>query len=159
MKQSRLLMWYGALFIITFACDRITKMVAVAADWSDLQIFPFLSFDVVYNRGISWGLFHSADTFAFVLVAGATALVIGALMFVAARAFEEGRSIIGYVLTISGALGNLADRAIYGGVVDFIRFFIGDWSFAIFNCADAFITLGIALMILDTWRVDKAEQS
>ena len=61
----------------------------------------------------------------------------------------------GYALIIAGALGNLIDRFAYGHVVDFILFYTQTWSFAVFNMADSFITIGAGLVILDELLVRK----
>ena len=50
---------------------------------------------------------------------------------------------------IGGAVGNLIDRAVYGHVVDYILFHTETWSFAVFNLADSFISLGAGLIVLD----------
>ena len=55
----------------------------------------------------------------------------------------------GLACCIGGALSNALDRAIYGSVADFFHFHLGDWSFYIFNLADAAITLGVILLLLD----------
>jgi len=55
----------------------------------------------------------------------------------------------GFVLIISGAIGNLIDRAMDGYVIDYILFYVQSWSFAVFNLADAFITIGAAAIIID----------
>src|SRR5690606_6743337 len=52
-------------------------------------------------------------------------------------------------LIFGGAVGNLIDRAVYGHVIDYILFHTPVWSFAVFNLADTFITLGAGLVILD----------
>ena len=56
---------------------------------------------------------------------------------------------LGFALIIGGALGNLVDRAVYGHVVDYILFYTESWSFAVFNLADAFISIGAGLIVLD----------
>ena len=56
---------------------------------------------------------------------------------------------LGFSLIIGGALGNLVDRAVYGHVVDYILFYTESWSFAVFNLADAFISIGAGLIVLD----------
>ncbi len=61
----------------------------------------------------------------------------------------------GYTLIVAGAIGNLIDRVSLGYVVDYFRFHTDNWSFAIFNMADAFITIGAAFAILQEfiiWR-------
>ena len=55
----------------------------------------------------------------------------------------------GLAFCIGGALSNALDRALYGSVADFFHFHLGDWSFYIFNVADAAITLGVGLLLLD----------
>jgi signal peptidase II len=62
---------------------------------------------------------------------------------------------IGFALIIGGAVGNLIDRAVYGHVIDYILFHTPVWSFAVFNLADAFISVGAALIVFDEligWR-------
>ncbi len=52
-------------------------------------------------------------------------------------------------MIIAGALGNILDRFLYGHVVDYVLFHTGSWSFAVFNLADSFITVGACLVVLD----------
>jgi signal peptidase II len=55
---------------------------------------------------------------------------------------------LGYAFVVGGAVGNLIDRLRFGHVVDFILFHTPNWSFAVFNFADSFITIGAALIVL-----------
>ncbi len=69
---------------------------------------------------------------------------------------------IGFALIIGGALGNLIDRAVHGHVIDYILFHTPVWSFAVFNLADAFITVGAGLVLLQEfldWRRQPASPS
>ena len=52
-------------------------------------------------------------------------------------------------LISSGALGNAIDRVYFGGVIDFIDFFIYNFHWPAFNFADIFITLGVILLLFD----------
>ena len=52
-------------------------------------------------------------------------------------------------LILGGAIGNVIDRLLHGYVVDFLDFYWGDWHFPAFNVADAGISVGAALLILD----------
>ena len=58
----------------------------------------------------------------------------------------------GFALILGGALGNLWDRIAIGKVVDFLLFHYGSWSWPAFNVADSAITVGAALLILDSFR-------
>ncbi len=55
-------------------------------------------------------------------------------------------------LVAGGALGNVIDRILYGAVVDFLDFHIGDWHWPAFNVADSAITVGVVLLILDSLK-------
>ncbi|MEL6702340.1 MAG: signal peptidase II, partial [Pseudomonadota bacterium] len=55
----------------------------------------------------------------------------------------------GFALIVAGALGNLIDRAWHGYVIDMIRVHTDTWSFAVFNIADSYISVGAALIIID----------
>jgi len=61
-----------------------------------------------------------------------------------------GLLIIALALVLGGALGNLYDRLVYGYVIDFIDWYVGDYHWPAFNIADASIFLGAVLLILDT---------
>ncbi|MFN6985069.1 MAG: signal peptidase II, partial [Rhizobium oryzihabitans] len=56
---------------------------------------------------------------------------------------------LGFAFIIAGAAGNLLDRFFYGHVIDYILFHTDTWSFAVFNLADTFITIGAGCVILD----------
>ena len=66
---------------------------------------------------------------------------------------------IGFTLVIGGAIGNLIDRAVYGHVIDYILFHTPVWSFAIFNLADAFITVGAGLVLLEEFRAWRRQRA
>jgi signal peptidase II len=63
---------------------------------------------------------------------------------------------LGFALIIAGAAGNIFDRFLYGHVVDYILFHTETWSFAVFNLADSFITIGAGCVILDELLQAKA---
>ena len=68
---------------------------------------------------------------------------------------------IGFALIIGGALGNLIDRAVYGHVIDYVLFHTPVWSFAVFNLADAFITVGAVLVVVEellVWRKSRKQR-
>ena len=55
-------------------------------------------------------------------------------------------------MVLGGALGNLIDRIIYGYVIDFLDVFYGDWHWPAFNVADSAITLGVTMLLIDSFR-------
>ena len=105
-------------------------------------------FDLVYswNYGISFGMFsqnHAYANYIFIILNTLITLYIWRLAF-NARSYRYYQ---GYCLIIGGALGNVADRIIHGAVFDFIYFHAGKWGFPAFNLADAFIFLGVVVVL------------
>jgi signal peptidase II len=146
---------YGLLSVVAIALDQGIK-VLVEADlpWQQpVDLLPFLALFRTYNTGIAFSMLSSlGDTGLIVLALAVAAFVI----WLAAR--TDPRQVaarIGFALIVGGALGNLIDRAVYGHVIDYVLFHTPVWSFAVFNLADAFITVGAALVILEEfigWR-------
>lgn len=114
----------------------------------------FLNFTHVKNTGVAFGLFasHGADGGAWLLVLmGLVAL--GAVFLYFHFAPERNRLLLtSLALIVGGAIGNLIDRLASGGVTDFIDVYVGTHHWPSFNVADSAITVGIALMILDSFR-------
>ena len=133
--------------------DQVTKLMVVRnfTVHELVDILPFLGIYLTYNEGIAFSMF--SDVGNEVLIA----FVIAVSVFVVWlwRNVEAGRWIsqIGYALVLGGAIGNLIDRVALGKVVDFVFFHTPVWSFAIFNLADTFVTLGAAAIILDEFLI------
>ena len=112
----------------------------------DLFLVP-LDFVLVFNTGISYGLFSGGGNLQrWILIILSLAIIIFLLNFL-----KNENSLISRIsisLIIGGALGNIYDRFIYGAVVDFISLHAKGFSWYIFNIADIFIVLGVILFIL-----------
>jgi len=118
-----------------------------------VEILPFLALYRTYNTGVAFSMF------SWVGDKGLIAISLGVIAFVlylAARS-QPGQTLarVGFSLIVSGAVGNLIDRAVYGHVVDYIYFHTPVWSFAVFNLADVFISVGafaVAMQEFLNWR-------
>lgn len=139
---------YSLYFLIPFLIDRITKGMALSfLAQGPITINRYLEFDLMFNRGISWGLLSSENSTIFVLVSLFIAIAMGLLLWFTVRMDRAGLSIFGLVLILSGGLSNLLDRVLYSGVIDFIVVHYNDWYFPTFNFADIFIEVGAAILI------------
>lgn len=110
-----------------------------------VDMLPFLALFRTYNTGVAFSMFSSfGDTGLIVL----SVAVIAFVLYLASRT-TSGQVLarLGFALIVGGAIGNIIDRAFYGHVIDYILFHTPVWSFAVFNLADAFITVG-AVMVL-----------
>jgi len=108
----------------------------------------FFNLVLTWNRGISFGMFNGAwgiNALLFVLLA--VAIVVGLLWWLAR--VDHTLVAIAIGLIVGGATGNAADRLLRGAVVDFLDFHLGEWHPFAFNIADAAISVGVALLILD----------
>ena len=121
-----------------------------------LELLPFLDFAFVWNNGISYGLFSSGSAMAKWLLTAITLAITAYL--VRAMMTTQGRiTRLGYALIIGGALGNLIDRIIHGAVVDFISLHYAGYYWYVFNLADIWISLGVALLVWGFWREKEPE--
>ncbi len=140
---------YTLLFLCSFGFDRWSKWWALTND-IDLQIFPLLNFSLVWNRGVSWGIFHSASVYGFYLLTSFITLVILWLSYYAFyhQLYKNKTNIFFEVIILAGAISNLIDRLIFGGVIDFIQLHIGTWYWPTFNVADTFIVGGVIGLLI-----------
>ena len=113
---------------------------------SEPVIQDLLHFTYVTNDGMAFGLsFPGGKHILLVMTILLTGFIIGFLW-----KEREGHSLVRYglALILSGAIGNLIDRLLYGKVVDFLDLMIGDFHWYIFNVADSSVTIGMVLFIV-----------
>jgi signal peptidase II len=116
-------------------------------------VLPVLNLTMVWNRGVTFGLLNGLGSWGHVLLAVIALAVVVALGFWLRRAESKVVAVaIGAIA--GGAIGNVIDRVRYGAVVDFIHAHVdtpwGDYSWYVFNVADAAIVCGVAALILDS---------
>ena len=137
---------------LVFILDRLTKHLILLADYHRIELLPFLALVKVWNRGVAFGLFSSADA-ANLFFALATALALVVVLYLSRRADTMAR--LGYGLIFGGGLANLVDRVVFGGVLDFIDFHVGGLHWPAFNLADLAITIG-GIVLLFAYSKKKA---
>jgi signal peptidase II len=112
-----------------------------------VPVIPYLALYRTYNLGVAFSLLSGMER-EFII--GMRIVIVGFVIWLwrrtpVSRTFAH----TGFALIIAGAFGNLIDGLIYGHVIDYILFHTETWSFAVFNLADSFITIGAGLVILD----------
>jgi signal peptidase II len=134
--------------------DQIVKAIVrreIALNESITVIPGFFDLTRVHNTGTAFGFMNATDFPFKTLILACVA--IGALaalaMYAATLPANQWLARIGLALILGGAAGNLIDRITEGYVVDFVDLYWSGWHFWAFNVADASITVGVALMILD----------
>ena len=140
---------FSALF---FVLDQGTKLWLLygfkLAEKGAVPVLPFLDLVLVWNRGISYGLFQQDSDLGRWALLLVTALASMALWIWSVRSDRYFLS-FALALVIGGALGNGLDRFLYGAVVDFVHFHIGTFSWYVFNLADVWIVAGVAGLLYD----------
>lgn len=140
---------YFFISVAIFIIDRITKIAALTYLQTPRIINEYLSFELTFNRGISWGLFSDTTAAAFFSVSAIIAIITVFLVWhaYAHHMHKKDNSIIGHVCIIIGSVSNLIDRAVYGAVIDFILLSYHGYSWPVFNIADIAIVCGVGLFI------------
>ena len=136
------------------ALDQLTKEIVrrtIDLGRTFSVIDGFLDLTHVENRGAAFGLLNAADfPFKAVLMIGIAGIALVAIAVYATQlGFHERLARFGLSLILGGAFGNLIDRALAGYVVDFVDVYWGTSHFWAFNVADAAITIGAVLVLLD----------
>src|SRR5438045_3429832 len=139
---------YFFLAFLIFILDRITKLAALMYCETPRVINEYLSFELTFNRGVSWGMFHNTSNATFIVVSGIIALITAFLCWHAYDRYKKRGLVFGHVCVITGSIANLMDRALYGGVIDFIILSYNHYSWPIFNVADMAIVCGVGFLIL-----------
>jgi signal peptidase II len=143
--------------VITLVLDQATKLYTLFAFdlpvKEPVEFAPFINLIVVWNRGISYGLFQQHSEL------GRWALIVISILASIALSVWIRRTTAKLLaaslgLIVGGAIGNVIDRLAYGAVFDFIQFHIGSWSWYVFNVADAAIVAGVVGLLYDSFVLE-----
>lgn len=132
--------WFLTLQPVSFFFDQREA-------YNTVILTPFLNFVMVWNTGVSFGMFNSdSDVVKFALIG--VALLISLLLMIWLAVTSRGLVAAAIILVISGAVGNVIDRVRFGAVADFIDLHMAGIHWPAFNVADSGIVLGGMLLIL-----------
>ena len=148
MKRASLLVTDFMLFVILVIADQLTKHLAVVRLKNQAAynlINGILEFNYLENRGAAFGIFENMR-WMFLLGTGLI-LVLAVFLF---RRFPKKRKYLPFFISLTmiaaGGIGNLIDRLRLGYVIDFFYFSLID--FPVFNVADIYVTVGVALFAI-----------
>jgi signal peptidase II len=151
--------WWRWLVLaaVLVVLDQVTKALVLSAfrPGEELPVTSFFSLVLAFNTGAAFSFLAGAggwQRWLFAAIAALAAVVIGVLL----RRGGGRVYCLGLALILGGALGNLYDRLALGKVVDFLLFHYAGWYYPAFNLADSAITVGAALLIVDSFRQRRA---
>jgi signal peptidase II len=150
--NARFGMWVIIAAVIAIA-DQLTKWAII--EWIPLYdkvpLNSFINLTHQKNPGAAFSFLADAggwQRWFFVALSSVVSVVIAVWLW---RIRRDGQTLLsaGLALVLGGAIGNLIDRILLGHVTDFIQVWFGSWAFPSFNVADAGISVGAALLIID----------
>ena len=141
--------WNYTYILLIFSLDRLTKFIVTNFTQNNDQYFievtSFLNFNLIWNKGIAFGLFSFNETTYYNYMTVLILIITLIVFYLMIK--SHGKEKIGYLMIVGGSLGNLFDRFMYSSVPDFIDIHINNYHWFIFNVADIFITLGVIMLI------------
>ena len=153
--NPRTLGLFSALFVLIVDQGHKAWMLSIfnIAARAPITVTPFLDLTMSWNYGVSYSLFAThAVTARLALICVQGGIVLG-LLYWLWRASAH-LCALGLGLIIGGALGNMTDRLFRGAVADFFYFHtslpVGPLANYVFNIADVGITLGAALLLIES---------
>jgi signal peptidase II len=148
-----------ALIAVLTAIDQFVKwMVERSMELGQIiDVLPFLGLLRAHNDGVAFSMLGSLSHTTLITIT--SLIVLGALIYLWRSPPTETGLRIGLAMIIGGAIGNIIDRIQHAYVVDYIYFHTPVWSFAIFNLADVFISLGAVLILVDEILLKPSRQT
>ena len=150
-----------AIAVVVMVLDQATKLLILHVVMDPprvIEVTSFFNIVLVWNRGVSFGLFSAASPWTPWLLT-ALALVITAVLVVWLWRVDTRLMGAALGLVIGGAVGNVIDRVFQSrhAVIDFLDFYVGSYHWPAFNVADSAITVGVVLLLIDSLIVSRQQ--
>ena len=146
-----------SVLALIFFLDRISKIyiLQLASKSEDINIYinQFLNLNLVWNKGIAFGLFSFEKSVIYNLITSII-IIINLIIMYLAFIYKDIRAYF-FIVILGGSLGNLFDRFYYGSVPDFIDINFKGYHWFIFNVSDIFITVGVICLIIAELLMNK----
>ena len=140
---------------ITFAADQALKLWMLSIfdlpGRGRVEVLPFLDLVMVWNRGISYGLFQQDTELGRAVLLAISAIACGLLIYWLRQPMSRLQA-VALGLILGGAAGNAVDRARFGAVADFVLLHAGNFEWYVFNIADAAIVVGVGVLLYGAVR-------
>ncbi len=153
MRESGMLKWLW-LSLLAIVLDQVSKL-AIAGNMQlheSIPLLPYFNLTYVHNTGAAFSFLSEAGGWQRWFFA-ALAVMISVILSLWLARLQKHETLlaVALALVLGGAVGNLIDRLLYGYVIDFLDVFYGAWHWPAFNVADSAITLGVALLLAESW--------
>lgn len=145
-------LWLSAIIVVA---DHVTKWAILVRFelYERVEVLPVLGITRMHNTGAAFSFLSDASGWQrwFFITLAIVVTVLVSLWLRRLPARGQGWLAMGLALIVGGAVGNVIDRIVHGYVVDFISVHYGGWFFPAFNVADSAITVGAAILIIQSF--------
>ena len=152
-------LWLSLLAIIF---DQASKLAVNASMQlhDSISLLPYFNLTYVHNKGAAFSFLSEAGGWQRWFFA-TLAFIISAVLSVWLARLQKHETLLAVALSLvlGGAIGNLIDRLAYGYVIDFLDVYYNGWHWPAFNIADSAITLGVALMLAESFGLGKTKEA
>jgi signal peptidase II len=153
MPKFPMLKWLW-LAVLSLGLDQASKLIIdhVMQLYESHAVFAFFNLTYVHNTGAAFSFLSDAGGWQRWLFAG-LAIGMSVVISIWLTRLKANETFIAVALSLilGGAIGNLVDRLAYGYVIDFLDIYYGNWHWPAFNIADSAITVGVVLMLIDSF--------
>lgn len=150
------------LSLITLILDQSSKLAIDGSMslYQSITLSPFFNLTYVHNPGAAFSFLSDAggwQRWFFSVMAFVISGILVAWLYRLKK--HETLLAVALALVLGGAIGNLIDRLAYGYVIDFLDVYYQDWHWPAFNIADMAISLGVFLMLLESFGIGKKTEN
>jgi signal peptidase II len=158
--MTSMLSWLW-LSLAVIGLDQLSKRLVDQSMqlYQTVELLPFFQLTYLRNQGAAFSFLSQAggwQRWFFIALAVVASLAICYWLNRLGR--HQRFEAAAWALVLGGALGNLIDRTLYGYVIDFLDVFYRDWHWPAFNVADSAITVGVAMLLVDSVRPKRVSE-
>lgn len=140
------------LSLIVIVLDQASKQLVESSLllYESLEILPLFNLTLVYNEGAAFSFLSDQPGWQRWFLSGVAAIITTVLvLWLRGLKPHERLTAVSLGLIIGGAVGNLIDRILFGHVIDFLDFYIGQHHWPAFNVADSAISIGVVFILYE----------
>ncbi len=147
--------------VIVVVLDQLTKYIASHSLelYQQIAVMPMFNWTLMHNPGAAFSFLANESGWQRWFFA-AIAIVVSVVIVLWIKKLEQHEKwqAIALAMILGGAIGNVIDRIWLGYVVDFIQVYYQQWYWPAFNLADSAISVGVAMIIIESIREYKEER-
>ena len=146
--------WF-LLSLLVLIVDQVSKVTVASSMhlYESIALVPSFQLTYVHNPGAAFSFLSDAggwQRWFFIALSSVVSVLISIWLVRLPTGLRWQAA--GLALVLGGAVGNLVDRVLYGYVIDFLDIYYRSWHWPAFNVADAAITIGAVILLVDSFR-------